>query len=172
MNVNRVMTANPDACRPDESLTAAASIMWHRDCGAVPVVDEQHRVIGIITDRDICIGVASLNARARGIRIREVMSTDPVTCCEGDSLEYALGLMAERQIHRLPVTDGDGVLVGIVSMGDLLRRADKKLKKSERVSRKEVFAAIRAIATPRKAAQPQSEPSASAAAKSANGETQ
>ncbi len=151
MKVERVMTAIPDACRPDESLTAAASIMWHRDCGAVPVVDEQHRVVGIITDRDICIGVASLNARARGIRVREVMSTDPVTCCEGDSVEYALSLMAERQIHRLPVTDGDRVLVGMVSLGDLLRHTDKKLKKSERVSRKEVFAALRAIAAPRKA---------------------
>lgn len=172
MKVDQVMTAAPDACRADESLTAAASIMWHRDCGAVPVVDEQLHVVGIITDRDICIGVASLNARARGIRIREVMSTDPVTCCESDSVEYALQLMAERQIHRLPVTDGDGALVGMLSLGDLLRRTDKKLKKSERVSRKDAFAALRAIAAPRKATEANSESPAVTPARSITGEAQ
>jgi predicted transcriptional regulator len=166
------MTANPDVCRPNESLTAAAGIMWHRDCGAVPVVDEQQRVVGIITDRDICIGVASLNARARGIRVSEVMSAHPLTCTEDDSVEYALKLMAERQIHRLPVTDVDGILVGIVSLGDLIHHTGKKAKKSDRISRKEVFAAIKAIAAPRKAAEAKAESTASAPANSSAGEAQ
>lgn len=172
MKVNRIMTADPEACRPEESLTAAASIMWHRDCGAVPIVDAQRRVVGIITDRDICIGVTSLNARARGIRISEVMSGNPVTCTEDDHVDYALRLMAERQVHRLPVTDGDGVLVGMVSLVDLLRHTDKKLKKSERVSRKDVFAAIKAIAAPRKAGEAKSERAAAAPAPSSTSEAQ
>jgi CBS-domain-containing membrane protein len=165
------MTASPDVCRPDESLTAAAGIMWHRDCGAVPVVDEQQRVVGIITDRDICIGVASLNARARGIRVSEVMSTGPVTCSEEDSVEDVLNLMAERQVHRVPVTGADGILVGIVSLGDLIHHTGKKAKKSERISRKEVFAAIKAIAAPRKPAEVKREADA-AAASTSSGEAQ
>lgn len=166
------MTAGPDACRADESLTAAAGIMWQRDCGAVPVVDERHHVVGIITDRDICIGVASLNARARGIRVSEVMSKAPVTCNADDSVEYALKLMAERQVHRLPVTDGEGVLVGIVSFGDLLHHTDKKLKKGERISRKEVLAALRAIAAPRKNADANPTPNRLIPAPSMTGEAQ
>jgi CBS-domain-containing membrane protein len=143
------MTADPATCGPEEALTRAAAVMWHQDCGAVPIVDVDGRVLGMITDRDICIALASQNTRARGVRISEVMSADPVTCQADDSIALAALRMAENQVHRLPVTNAEGVLEGIITLSDLLRLAGRKGKKSERISRKEMLVVIQAINSPR-----------------------
>jgi CBS domain-containing protein len=147
MKISKVMTQKPATCGPADALAAAASIMWHRDCGAIPIVEEENRLVGMITDRDICIAVTSRNARARGIRIADVMTPSPVTCCADENLRDALRLMAEHQIHRLPVTDADGGLVGIVSLTDLVPHVGKG-KKAERISRKDLLHALRAITAP------------------------
>jgi CBS domain-containing protein len=164
MKVQEIMTTDPATCGPDEAVMYAAAIMWHRDCGAVPVVDGKRRLVGIITDRDICIALASRNARPRGVKITDVMSGNLITCQANDSIADALKLMAEHQVRRLPVVSGEGILEGIVALSDLIAVAGKKTKRSERVSRKDILHAMHAITAQRHESRIKGESARSAAA--------
>ena len=116
MNVQEVMTPNPRTVGPDDTLQTAAQIMREEDTGVVPVV-EDGRVVGIVTDRDIVI-----RAVADGdyeCTIDDIVSDDVICATPQMTTAEAAELMAEHQIRRLPVTDGDDRLVGIVSLGDL-----------------------------------------------------
>ena len=116
MNVQEVMTPNPRTVGPDDTLQTAAQIMREEDTGVVPVV-EDGRVVGVVTDRDIVI-----RAVADGdyeCTIDDIVSDDVICATPQMTTAEAAELMAEHQIRRLPVTDGDDRLVGIVSLGDL-----------------------------------------------------
>ncbi|HEX8566088.1 MAG TPA: CBS domain-containing protein [Pyrinomonadaceae bacterium] len=143
MKVRDVMTTEVGYCQPDAPLAQAADIMWQRDCGVVPVVDESQRVIGMITDRDICFAVVTKNRLASEIKISEVISQNEVrSCAPGDAVEDALKTMKRRQLRRLPVVNKDGVLVGILSLADLISGVGKG---KDAVPRKKLLAALREI---------------------------
>ena len=148
MLVEDLMTHNVEACGPDASLAEAAAVMWRRDCGVVPVVGEGDRPVGVITDRDICMALATRRAYASDVRVSEVMSRDVATCLHVDDVREALEVMREHQFNRLPVVNGEGRLVGILSVGDVVRRT-RKGKGKRRVSRKDTLATLRAIRRPR-----------------------
>ncbi len=94
--------------------------MWDHDCGCAPVVDGHGRLVGIVTDRDICMAAYTQGVSIAAIPVERVMSARVVTCARGDDLETALGLMRTHEIHRLPVADSRGRLVGILSLTDLV----------------------------------------------------
>ena len=130
MKVRDVMTSDVGYCQPNTTLANAAMIMWQRDCGVVPVVNEQKQVVGMITDRDICIAVTMQNRLASEIQVSEIISSQVKSCQPGDDVEDALKTMKKRQLRRLPVTTKDGVLLGIISIGDLLNAGKgKEIKK-------------------------------------------
>ncbi|MBI3856789.1 MAG: CBS domain-containing protein, partial [Planctomycetes bacterium] len=120
MNISEICTRGVKSCRPQDDLAAAAAIMWERDCGAVPVLDEAGKLVGVITDRDICIAVATRKRLASEIPVVEVMSGKAVACRTGDSIQEALRLMREARIRRLPILDEKGALKGIVSVNDII----------------------------------------------------
>jgi CBS domain-containing protein len=122
MRVREVMHTDVETCGPTDNLSAAAGIMWRNDCGVVPVVDEGGRVAGIITDRDICMAVATRGRMASEIAVAEVQTGRVFTCSPGDDVRAALHVMEENRVRRLPVVDGAG-LVGVLSLHDLVRRA-------------------------------------------------
>ena len=143
MKVRDVMTTEVGYCQPDAPLAQAADIMWQRDCGVVPVVDESQRVIGMITDRDICFAVVTKNRLASEIKISEVISQKEVrSCAPGDAIEDALKTMKRRQLRRLPVVNKEGVLVGILSLADLISGVGKG---KDAVPRKKLLAALKEI---------------------------
>ncbi len=119
MRVQDVMTTPARSCTPDATLAQAAQTMWDHDCGALPVLDSDGRPAGVLTDRDICMAVARKNRFPGDMRVREVMSPHPFVCKPSDEIESALMTMARRQVRRLPVVDGRGCLVGIVSVNDV-----------------------------------------------------
>jgi len=125
MTVKDLMTANVKSCRADADLASVAKIMWDHDCGTVPVVNEDRKVIGMITDRDICIAAATRSTAPANIRVRDVTSGHVHTCSSDDSVSTVLRTMKERRVRRLPVLDQHGHLVGIVSVNDLVARADR-----------------------------------------------
>ena len=142
MKVKKLMTAEVEFCHLEDDLTKAVEIMWRRDCGAVPVISGDMRVIGMITDRDICIAAGSRRQKPSKIKIGEVVTNgNPVTCSADETAEDALKKMRRKQIKRLPVVSQNGALIGILSITDILLK-DKKLKKK-------VFSALKAIAKPR-----------------------
>ncbi len=135
------MTADAGFCLADETLSKAVEIMRQRDCGAVPVIDGEMKVIGMITDRDIAIAAGSRNQKLSEIKIGEVIREKVVTCFEKDDAEDALKKMRRAKVKRLPVVNENGALVGIISVTDLLLKAPKLKKK--------VFSTLKAIVKPR-----------------------
>ncbi len=119
MKVQDVMTSPARSCTPDATLVAAAQTLWDHDCGTLPVLDAEGRPAGMITDRDICMALARKNRFPGDIRVREVMSPHPFVCKPSDEIEEALLTMARRRVRRLPVVDGGGRLVGVVSVNDV-----------------------------------------------------
>ena len=144
MKVSDIMTADPGFCFAVDSLTKAASIMWQRDCGAVPVLDAGNKVIGIVTDRDICIAVASRDRKASEIMTGELCHGNLLACSPDDEVKKALKLMRKNQFRRLPVIDDDGQLAGIVTLADIVMAAGAK-KKHKDLSPKKVFSLLEAV---------------------------
>ena len=101
-------------------------MMWRKDCGFVPVVDGPgRRVIGTVTDRDICMGLAT-SGRTPGDRtVREVMSTAAYTVAPDAEIEQALEVMGDHRVRRLPVVDENGSLQGVLSLNDLVLFTDE-----------------------------------------------
>jgi CBS domain-containing protein len=125
MLVRELMTRAPEACGPNTNLAAAAMIMWRHDCGAVPVVDPQGKALGMITDRDICMALATRHLRAEEIEVGQVISGRLVSIPAGEDARTALDLMRLEQVRRLPVVREDDTLLGIVSMNDLVLHAGR-----------------------------------------------
>ncbi len=144
MKVREIMTGDVSFCRQTTSLAEAAITMWQRDCGVVPVVDNEKKVVGMITDRDICMALATKNRAAAQITVGEVTSGQVASCEPEDDAETALKTMRKRQLRRLPVIDGDGVLQGVLSISDLLQHAGKG---KDKIARKKIFAALRDISS-------------------------
>jgi len=123
MRVKEVMTPDVKCCSLETNLAAAAKIMWEADCGAVPVTDDRGTVVGMITDRDICIAGATRSPREGEIPVRDVISKMLHACVASDDVRTALETMKTQQVRRLPVLGQDGRLIGIVSIHDIARRA-------------------------------------------------
>src|SRR5688572_6796501 len=101
--VKDVCTRAVKACGPDDTLVEAAARMSAFDCGIMPVVDDARKLLGLLTDRDICMAVATRDQRASQLRVREAMAGDLALCGPDDALSAALGRMARARVRRLPV---------------------------------------------------------------------
>jgi CBS domain-containing protein len=110
-------------CAPDATLAKAAQLMWEKDCGCMPVCDKDGRVIGMITDRDICMAALTKGRALHELRVDGAMAHGIVSCRMQDPVTIAETKMEEHQLHRLPVLDEGGRLVGIVSLADIVRSA-------------------------------------------------
>ena len=124
MEVRELMTTNVAWVRRSDSLSAAAQCMWERDCGAVPVIeDETGSVVGMLTDRDICMACWTKNRPPCDICVVDAMSQSLYHCLPDDSVEAAERLMRSSQVRRIPVLDRERRLVGILSLADIVTRA-------------------------------------------------
>jgi len=121
MKVSEIMTPDVHVCVPGASLERAARIMWDEDCGCVPVIDGEGRPLGLITDRDVCMGTLARGGALGDAPVDASMSQPPVTCKADDTVEEAERIMCEHQIRRLIVVDDDGKLAGLVSLSDLVQ---------------------------------------------------
>jgi CBS domain-containing protein len=124
-SVSETMTARPRAIRPDASIQEAAAVMEVEDVGSLPLVDDDGRLVGIVTDRDIAIRAVAKGRDPGTTPVSEASSSDPVVVGPDDDLEAALSLMAQHQLRRLPVVAGDN-LVGMVALADVARVAREK----------------------------------------------
>ena len=146
MKIQDIMTSDVQCCGPDTNLAAAAKMMWDSDCGALPVLNVEGRVMGMITDRDICMAAATKNKPASDITVWETVSGTVYTCQLSDDVHKALDIMKREKVRRLPVVDEDGVLQGIVAMNDyVLLAADAKGAKAPAVSYEDVVRTMKAI---------------------------
>lgn len=122
MQVREIMTENPGCCASAATLQDAGKLMTDHECGEIPVVDEQRRPIGVLTDRDIaCRAVA----RGKGPEtpVRKVVSNPVVTVVPETSLEDCCKTLEENQTRRAPVGDESGACCGMVSQADIAQDA-------------------------------------------------
>jgi CBS domain-containing protein len=121
MRAADVMTDNPECVTPDTSLADAARKMRDLDVGIIPVVesDANKRLRGVLTDRDIAIRAVAEGRDANSTRVMEVMTTEVETCNKNDSLRDVLSVMEREQVRRVPITDREGRLVGIIAQADV-----------------------------------------------------
>lgn len=150
MRVADLMTKNVACCHQNEPLSAAAKLMWERDCGALPVLDEQgERVVGMITDRDICMCTWLRNAAPEAIAISDAMSRALYTCSPDDSISTVEDLMRRNKIRRLPVLDRQGRVVGIISLADIVREVERERGRAQRdVASDEIAVTLATICQP------------------------
>ena len=120
MKVQDVMKAQPRTCTPDTTVAEAAHLMWDADCGVLPVVDDGE-LVGVVTDRDMYIALATQNERAAVLRVGAVATTDVVTCQPEDDVQVALATMQRARVRRLPVVGHARTLMGILSLNDIIR---------------------------------------------------
>ncbi len=150
MNVQDIMTSDVQCCGPDTNLAAAAKMMWDSDCGALPVLNVQGQVMGMITDRDICMATATKNKPASEITVWETVSGKAHTCKMSDDVHTAMDIMKRERIRRLPVVDEEGVLQGMVSMNDfILLAGETKGGKAPAISCEDVARTMKAISAHR-----------------------
>ena len=124
MEVRECMTRNPKFAVVETSLTEAARIMARGDFGALPVARPQGTVIGIVTDRDICMAVANEDRPPSAISVGEIMTRRVHTCRPEDDVETAMQIMRGHRVRRLPVITEQGKLLGILSMDDVVLHSD------------------------------------------------
>jgi len=123
--IKDVMTSNPTTCEPQACVVDAAKVMAQEDVGSIPIV-EGDRLAGVVTDRDIVLRVVAEGRNAQSTTVGDIASRDLVTVSPDDDLDRALELMAEKQVRRLPIVEGDK-LVGIVAQRDIaLQGADRE----------------------------------------------
>lgn len=144
MKVQDIMTADVESCGPESDLGAAATIMWKRDCGSVPVVDGDRRIIGMITDRDICMAVATRNKLASDITVGEVISGRVYACSPEDDIRDALETMQSAQLRRLPVVDDNRFLHGILSINDVVLHSGRG-KSKKHVTHRDAMATLKVL---------------------------
>jgi CBS domain-containing protein len=154
MQVKDLMTPSPTACTLQDTTNEAARIMWERDCGAVPVVDDQGRVVGMITDRDICIAAYFQGEPLSQIRVADVMSRELSTVRPDDDVTRAEHVMREHQIRRLPVVADGQLLVGILSVGDLALHVPQASGSRQPAETQELLQVLSAVSEPRASAEP------------------
>jgi len=125
------MTVAPVTCSRSDSLNAAAKIMWEEDCGIVPVIDSTGLLVGVITDRDICMACYTQGRSPAETTVGSAMSRKPYGIRLEASLSEVLEIMSTRQVRRVPVISADGHLLGIVSLADLFRHLPEERAQSD-----------------------------------------
>jgi CBS domain-containing protein len=124
MFVRDVMTAQVNFVASDAPVNEIARLMRDEGIGSVPVADGE-KLVGMITDRDIVVRGMAEGQDPRALRARDVMSPQILFCLEDQTLEEVLEHMGQEQVRRMPVVDANRRLVGVVSLGDLSRAAQK-----------------------------------------------
>lgn len=122
MKVREVMSSNPICCVPSDTAEKVAKTLRDSNIGSLPVVVDQQtrKLIGIITDRDLCCAVVADGLDPKRTAIDKFVSTSPVSCRDGENLEHCERAMQEHQVRRIPVVDADGTVIGIVAQADLV----------------------------------------------------
>jgi CBS domain-containing protein len=126
MKVKDLMTATPSSCQPETNLGSATELMWNANCGCLPVLSVDGKLSGVITDRDICVALGTRNRVAGEVTVAEVMSDKLHCCAPEDEVHLALETFRKAKVRRLPVVARDGALVGVLSIDDILSRAEPK----------------------------------------------
>lgn len=153
MRVEKLMTTDVKVCFEHDMLNRAAQLMWDHDCGFIPVIagDGDASVVGVVTDRDVAMAAYTQGRQLWEIPVTTAMSREVISCHASDGVEQAEALMRENEIRRLPVVDRNNRIVGILSLNDIAREAQREVAVGARpeVSTQSVSQTLAAVSRPR-----------------------
>lgn len=144
MKIGNLIRRDVTTCTIHDNLARAAQLMWDHDIGCLPVIDDQGHVAGMVTDRDICMAAYTRGSPLEAIPVTTAMSKRVFSCRPDDEVATAERRMSEHQIRRMPVIDGEGHPIGIVSLNDLARAST-----AGAVPATEITATLAAVSAPR-----------------------
>jgi CBS domain-containing protein len=144
MLVNEIMRKPPATCATNDTITTAAKIMHEHHCGFVPVVDGHGIVIGVVTDRDVCLIVGDKNRAMTHVSVQDAMSHPVFSCYADENVKVTLATMAKRHVRRLPVLDKHGHLQGVLSIDDVIQAPQRRGSPTA----EEIVSALRGITSP------------------------
>jgi CBS domain-containing protein len=124
MKVRDIMTKQVKYCEPGTNLAVATELMWNNDCGVLPVLDEG-RLVGIVTDRDICMALGTRGRLAAEVTANEVAARNVQTCTPDADVDSAMAIMRRAKVRRLPVVL-DSKLVGMLALNDIVEAVDRR----------------------------------------------
>ena len=151
MNIAQVMKFDVETCHIDDNLNTIAGKMSKIDIGCLPFVNASLQVLGMITERDICIGAYNQQKALSDIPVSAVMSRDLFSCHATDTVAKVEASMRRHKVRRLPVVNTEGKLVGIVSLDDLAVEAERKLgSRNHDITAQEVIATLASVHHPSK----------------------
>lgn len=107
--------------RPEDSIERAARLMSEADCGAIPVVDESNRLVGIITNKDITVRAVARGLSIPHAQVSDCMTRQAFACSIHNTLESCVRGMSWHQVRRIPIVDDDHRVLGMITQGDLAR---------------------------------------------------
>jgi len=149
MKVQDVMMRTPVSCGPETNLGAAVEFLWNRNCGMLPIVDAQQKVVGVVTDRDLCVALGTRNRLPGEVTVGEATTGKVFSCKPTDDIHAALETMAKQKVRRLVVLNEQGTLEGILSMDDVVLHAETgKLGRTVDLSQAEIVEALRRVYGP------------------------
>ncbi|HZA49526.1 MAG TPA: CBS domain-containing protein [Myxococcaceae bacterium] len=137
-----IMTPNPKAVRRDATLRDVAQIMRDENCGVVPVCDDNQRLVGLITDRDMVMRSFEAQKPWTAFKVGEVMTDEVEAVTPETPVRELIQLMGRKQVRRVPVVDRNDRLVGMIAMADVATRAneDDDLQEAlDRISKRRSF---------------------------------
>jgi CBS domain-containing protein len=123
--VAAIMSRAVRTCLPTDSLNRAAQIMWENNCGAVPVVSPEGLVLGMITDRDICMASYTQGRNLAALAVEPAMSKGVTACSADEPISSVLEIMQASQVRRVPVIQA-GKVAGIVALADIARWVERQ----------------------------------------------
>lgn len=123
MKIAGVFHRTVTSCADRDGLDFAASLMWRYNVGCLPVLGDLGQLVGMITDRDIALAAFLQGSPLHAITVSSVMRKEMVTCTPDDDVEHVLRTMTAYHLRRVPVVDGGGKLLGILSLNDIARAA-------------------------------------------------
>jgi predicted transcriptional regulator len=147
MRIDQIMSQPAITCRHDDTLNTAARLMWENDCGVLPVVDDDGRLVGMVTDRDICMSAYTQGKPLHELPVASTMAKRVFSCRPQDSVSTAEKSMSEAQIRRMPVVDDGNRPIGMLSLNDIARSAASS-RTTNGITR-EVVQTLAAICEPR-----------------------
>jgi len=121
-----LMTPDPQCCTVEQTLNDVAKMMVECNCGEIPVVDTEKKIIGVVTDRDIVCRVVAAGKNPSAVTAQEAMTHPVISVTLESSLDAVLARMEEHQIRRVPVVDADGRVHGIIAQADVARKAEEQ----------------------------------------------
>jgi len=122
MKIKDIMSTNVEYISPTASTKEAAHMMHELHIGVLPVIDD-NKLVGMITDRDICCKVIATGRGAGWTKVEEVMTKNVTTCFDDQDVTVASNLMISNHVRRLAVIDHNDAMVGLLSVDDLARNS-------------------------------------------------